>query len=158
MSDVRQRSGTPSIISQTSTFDGTISGEADLTIYGKCTGDIILPHNSLTAGPTSQIKANILAEKVQIEGELTGDVCAKEIKVLKTGVVTSNIVSPRVSIEDGAKIKGSVDMDEQLILEKFEKFNGKTAEPHSKLMAFDMKDAKKFEHKLQSKIETDGAH
>ncbi len=113
----------PSVINQTSTFKGTISGESDFVILGECNGEITLLRNTLTARPTARIEANVLAEKIQIEGTIKGDLCAREVKVSRTGCVIGNILAPRVSIEDGAKIKGSIDMDEQMAQEKFDACN-----------------------------------
>jgi cytoskeletal protein CcmA (bactofilin family) len=49
---------------------------------------------------------------VRIDGEVQGDISGVEkVVVTKTGRVQGNIVAPRVTLEDGAKFKGSIDMD-----------------------------------------------
>ena len=49
---------------------------------------------------------------MRIEGTVTGDICGSEnVIIANTGNVLGNIDSPRVSLEDGAKFKGSITMD-----------------------------------------------
>jgi cytoskeletal protein CcmA (bactofilin family) len=49
---------------------------------------------------------------VKVEGRITGDIDGSEkVIITKTGRVLGNIVAPRVTLEDGAKFKGSIDMD-----------------------------------------------
>ena len=58
------------------------------------------------------MKADLDAKTVKIDGEVTGDISGTEkVIVSKTGLVKGNIVAPRVTLEDGAKFKGSIDMD-----------------------------------------------
>lgn len=47
-----------------------------------------------------------------MDGQVTGDVQGTEkVVVTKTGRVQGNITAPRVTLEDGAKFRGSIDMD-----------------------------------------------
>jgi cytoskeletal protein CcmA (bactofilin family) len=56
--------------------------------------------------------ANLTANVVRIDGEVNGDIVGVEkVVITKTGKVQGNIVGPRVTLEDGAKFKGSIDMD-----------------------------------------------
>ena len=49
---------------------------------------------------------------IRIDGEVKGDIVGMEkVVITKTGKVQGNIVGPRVTLEDGAKFKGSIDMD-----------------------------------------------
>ena len=49
---------------------------------------------------------------IRIDGEVKGDIVGMEkVVITKTGKVQGNIVGPRVTLEDGAKFKGSSDMD-----------------------------------------------
>jgi cytoskeletal protein CcmA (bactofilin family) len=52
------------------------------------------------------------AKVVHIDGTVTGDITGTDsVVVSKTGRVQGNIVAPRVSLEDGAQFKGSIDMN-----------------------------------------------
>ena len=91
---------------------GTVSGDEDLLIQGKVEGTIELGKNEVTVGETGRVAADITAKTVRIDGEVTGDVSGGEkVVISKSGNVRGNIVAPRVTLEDGAVFKGSIDMD-----------------------------------------------
>ena len=53
-----------------------------------------------------------VAKNVTVNGHVTGDIRGSEkVVISKTGRVKGNITAPRVTLEDGAKFKGSIDMD-----------------------------------------------
>ncbi|MBV1904704.1 MAG: polymer-forming cytoskeletal protein, partial [Pseudomonadales bacterium] len=61
---------------------------------------------------SGKVTADIMAKVVKIEGEVTGDIAGDEkVVISSTGRVRGNIVAPRMTLEDGAKFKGSIDMD-----------------------------------------------
>jgi len=100
------------VIGQTIQIKGTISGEENLIVEGTVEGSVHLKGHDLTIGQTGQVTADLDAKTVKVEGQVTGDVNGSEkVVVSKTGRVRGNIVSPRVTLEDGAKFKGSIDMD-----------------------------------------------
>lgn len=93
-------------------FVGELVGEEDLLIQGSVEGTVDLKGNTLTIGKQGVVKANVLAKTVTIEGQVNGDVFGEEkILVKSTSHVTGNLIAERVTLEDGAKFKGSIDMD-----------------------------------------------
>tara|TARA_B100000686_G_C16778058_1_gene969904 strand:+ start:862 stop:1371 length:510 start_codon:yes stop_codon:yes gene_type:complete len=91
---------------------GDISGKEDLVIEGKVEGTVSLEGHSLKIGSSGILNANIKATSVHIEGEVTGDITGIEkVIVTKQGKVNGDIKAPRVTLEEGGKIKGSIDMD-----------------------------------------------
>ena len=91
---------------------GDLTGEEDLVIQGHVEGTINLKQNNLTIGQEGKINANIFARTVSVEGTLKGDIRGEEKVVIKKNAnVCGNITAPRVSLEDGARFKGSMDMD-----------------------------------------------
>ncbi len=91
---------------------GEITGEEDLLVQGKVEGSIRLNGNELSIGDSGQVSADINAASVRIEGTVTGDVTGTEkVVIAASGQVQGNIVAPRVTLEDGAQFKGSIDMD-----------------------------------------------
>ncbi len=91
---------------------GTITGEEDLLIQGKVEGTINLGQHELSVGQTAVVKANIHAKAIRIDGEVAGDINGSEkVVISKSGNVRGNIIAPRVTLEDGAIFKGSIDMD-----------------------------------------------
>jgi cytoskeletal protein CcmA (bactofilin family) len=100
------------MIGKTITIKGDVTGEENLVIEGRVEGTVHLKANDLTVGQSGRVNANISASVVRIDGEVTGDISGVEkVVVTKTGRVHGNIVAPRVTLEDGAKFKGSIDMD-----------------------------------------------
>ena len=91
---------------------GTVTGDEDLLIEGKVEGTIDLKSNVVSVGQSGRVSADINAKIVNIEGEVTGDISGNEkVVISKSGNVRGNIVAPRVTLEDGAIFKGSIDMD-----------------------------------------------
>ena len=91
---------------------GTVTGEEDLVIQGKVEGSIELGAHELTVGESGKVNADITARTVRIDGEVSGDIRGNEkVVITKSGNVRGNIVAPRMTLEDGAIFKGSIDMD-----------------------------------------------
>jgi cytoskeletal protein CcmA (bactofilin family) len=94
------------------TIKGEVTGEEDLLIHGRVEGTISLNGNQVSVGESGQVNADIQARVVIIDGKVTGDVTGIEkVIISKSGNVRGNIVAPRVTLEDGAIFKGSIDMD-----------------------------------------------
>jgi cytoskeletal protein CcmA (bactofilin family) len=94
------------------TIKGEITGEEDLLIQGKVEGTINLNGNQVSIGESGQVCADIQAKVIKIDGKVTGDITGIEkVVISKSGDVRGNIVAPRVTLEDGAIFKGSIDMD-----------------------------------------------
>jgi cytoskeletal protein CcmA (bactofilin family) len=94
------------------TIHGDVTGEEDLLIQGRIEGKVDLKQNNVTIGTNGQVKADIYARTVTVEGAVEGSLFGDEqIVVRKSGQVRGDIVAPRVSLEDGATFKGSIDMD-----------------------------------------------
>ncbi|GAB5451695.1 MAG: hypothetical protein Hals2KO_20230 [Halioglobus sp.] len=94
------------------TIKGEVIGEEDLLIQGKVEGTINMKNQELSVGESGQVIADISARVITVDGEVTGDIAGTEkVVVSKSGNVKGNIVAPRVTLEDGAIFKGSIDMD-----------------------------------------------
>ncbi|MGS2723381.1 bactofilin family protein [Porticoccus sp. GXU_MW_L64] len=100
------------MIGATIHIKGDISGGENLVIDGKVDGTVSLSDHELSVGKSGAVKADITAKMVRIDGEVQGDIAGHEkVTISKSGNVRGNIVAPRVTLEDGAKFKGSIDMD-----------------------------------------------
>lgn len=100
------------MIGQSIQIKGTITGAENLVIEGSVEGSVELPEHDLTIGESGQVTADLNAKNVRVDGQVGGDIKGSEkVVVSKTGRVRGNIVAPRVTLEDGAKFKGSIDMD-----------------------------------------------
>lgn len=91
---------------------GDLSGEEDLVIEGRVEGKVDLKQNNVTVGKNGKVKADVWGRVVTIEGEVTGNVFAREQAILRqSGAINGNIQAPRVILEDGSRFKGSIDME-----------------------------------------------
>ena len=103
-------------------FKGELVGEEDLIIQGQVDGSIDLKGHNLTIGEHGVIKANLLGKTVTIRGTVEGDVFGEErISIMSSSNVKGNLTADRVVLEDGAKFRGSIDMDPSSNKEKLKK-------------------------------------
>src|SRR3954462_3892908 len=90
---------------------GDLSGEEDLVIEGRVEGRVDLKQNNVTVGKNGRVKAAVFGKVVVVEGEVDGNVFAREQAILRqSGSIHGNITAPRVILEDGSRFKGSIDM------------------------------------------------
>jgi cytoskeletal protein CcmA (bactofilin family) len=90
---------------------GSLSGGEDLLVEGRVEGKIELAQHSVTIGTNGRIKADIQGRNIVVLGEVEGNIFGSEqITLRQSSKVQGNLVAPRVSLEDGANFKGSVDM------------------------------------------------
>lgn len=108
-------------------IDGQLKGEEDLVVEGRIKGTVELKNNTLTIGTQGTLDAEVFAHTILVEGTVNGDLYASEnISIRKSARIRGNILAPRISLEDGAKFRGSIDMDADS--EAFRKaFGGKSS-------------------------------
>lgn len=111
-SRMNSQSQSPAMIGPSIRIKGDLTGEENLIIEGQVEGTIHLDKNDLTIGSSGRIKANIQAKGIIVEGQVEGDIIGKEkVIIRRTGNMRGNIVAPRVTLEDGAMFKGSIEME-----------------------------------------------
>lgn len=94
--------------------DGEIRGDEDLVVEGKVKGSIEVKNHSVTVGGQGEVQADIHAQVIYVDGVMDGQLVASEQAVVRRSArVSGSIASPRVTLEDGARFNGSIDMDEQ---------------------------------------------
>ena len=93
------------------TVKGQISGDEDLQIEGKVEGPITLKGQRLTVGSSGEIVSDVHAREVIVYGKVRGNLFAEDrVEVKKDGSVVGNITGGRVLIEDGAYLKGQIEI------------------------------------------------
>jgi len=93
---------------------GELSGSEDLYVDGNVEGKIELRNHSLTVGPNGNVKANVIAKAVVIQGKLDGAVTASDrVELRKSAVVTGDVATQRIAIEEGAFLKGKVEVQKE---------------------------------------------
>jgi cytoskeletal protein CcmA (bactofilin family) len=105
-------SGRAAVIGPGIHINGDISGEENLLIEGRVDGKILLEGHEVSIGQNGEVKADITAKVIKISGKVRGDLKGGEkVIIARSGNVHGNIVAPRMTLEDGAIFKGSIDMD-----------------------------------------------
>ena len=90
---------------------GEVSGSESLYIDGRVEGSIDLPGHSVTVGRNGIVSANITAREIVILGRVQGMMAATDrLRISSEGALIGDVVTQRISIEDGAYFKGSIDI------------------------------------------------
>jgi cytoskeletal protein CcmA (bactofilin family) len=92
-------------------INGEISGKDDLYIDGQAEGQLRFPQSKVTVGPNGRVQANIEAREIVIEGSVTGDLKASAaVQLGGSSRVQGSLTTPRIAIDDGARLRGKVEM------------------------------------------------
>ena len=98
-------------IGQSIVFKGEMTGDEDLEIEGQVDGVVQLENHQLTIGANGRLKAEVNAKSIIVIGQVIGDLSATErIEIQATGVVTGDVRAPRLNVQEGAVLNGSIDM------------------------------------------------
>ncbi len=98
-------------IGRTLVIKGEVSGTESLFIDGRVEGTISFPDNRVTIGRNGNVAANITATEVVIMGKVQGNVdCADRLDIRAEGVLAGDVVTHRFSVEEGAVLKGGVEV------------------------------------------------
>src|SRR5688572_18461096 len=91
---------------------GDLIASEDLTLYGNMEGTVTLEGgHTLTIGRFADIRAEIDAKAVVVQGAVTGNITAREkVEIQTTGSVSGDVHAPRLAIADGASLRGKVDV------------------------------------------------
>jgi cytoskeletal protein CcmA (bactofilin family) len=92
-------------------INGEISGNDDLYIDGQAEGQFHFPQSKVIVGPNGKVQANIEAREIVIEGTVKGDLKASAgVQLGGSSRVQGSLTTPRISIDDGARLRGKVEM------------------------------------------------
>ena len=95
---------------------GEVTGSEDLYVDGVVEGKLTLTTNScLTVGPNGSVKADLNAREIIVRGKVEGKITARDkVQLGSTGQVTGEVQTDRLTIEDGALLRGKVEAGKQL--------------------------------------------
>ena len=98
-------------VGQSIVFKGELTGDEDLEIEGQVDGQVELSNHQITVGANGLLKAQVNAKSIIVIGQVIGDLTATErIEIQATGVVEGNLRTPRLNVQEGAVLNGSIDM------------------------------------------------
>jgi cytoskeletal protein CcmA (bactofilin family) len=96
-------------IGRTLVIKGEISGSEALYIDGRIEGKITMPESRVTIGRNGKVDASIVAREVVVMGKVTGNIeCSDRVDIRAEGSVAGDISTVRISVEDGAALKGGI--------------------------------------------------
>lgn len=103
--------GGPSTISAGLKIRGEITGTSDLIIDGDTQGKIRLTNGCVTVGPSGRVTADIDARDIVVNGTVQGNLKASEsVRLGPRSHVEGSVLTPRIGIDDGARLRGNVEM------------------------------------------------
>ncbi len=106
--------GEMTFIGKSVVIKGELSCSEDLYIDGQVEGTIDPKGNRLTIGPNGRVKANVNACAVVVQGKLEGSIQASDrVDLKQSAVVTGDIATQRISIDEGAYFKGGVNIQKE---------------------------------------------
>ncbi len=98
-------------IGRTLFIKGEIIGSEALYIDGRIEGKITMPESRVTIGRNGKVDASISAREVVVMGKVTGNIeCSDRIDIRSEGSVTGDVSTMRISVEDGAVLKGGIEV------------------------------------------------
>ncbi|HVS24359.1 MAG TPA: polymer-forming cytoskeletal protein [Gammaproteobacteria bacterium] len=101
-----------SVFGKTLAFKGDLTASEDLLIQGRIEGSIKHSGSHLAIGAHGDVTGDVHAQRVIVQGKLEGDVHATESVVVEASAnVRGDIYAPHVTLKEGAKFKGAIDMD-----------------------------------------------
>ena len=90
---------------------GEVTGAESLFIDGRVEGTINFPDNRVTVGRNGTVAANITAKEVVIMGKVQGNVeCEDRLDIRSEGLLSGDVITHRISVEEGAILKGGVEV------------------------------------------------
>jgi cytoskeletal protein CcmA (bactofilin family) len=102
------------LIGKSVAIKGEVSCDEDLYIDGQVEGTIDPKGHCLTIGPNGRVKANIIACAVVVQGSLEGNIQASDrVDLKQSATVVGDIMTQRISIEEGACLRGSVNIQKE---------------------------------------------
>ena len=100
------------MISQGIRIKGEVTGSEDLFIDGHLEGKLNLTNSKLTIGPNGEVKADVFAREVVVLGRVDGKIVGRErIQLGSTGNVAGDLQTERLAIEDGAILRGKIEIE-----------------------------------------------
>jgi len=112
---VPDAAGEMTLIGKSVVIKGEISCSEDLYIDGEVEGIIDPKGHRLTIGPNGRVKANVNACTVVVQGKLEGDIIASDrVDLRQSAIVMGNIATQRISIDEGAYLKVSINIQKDL--------------------------------------------
>jgi cytoskeletal protein CcmA (bactofilin family) len=98
-------------LGKTLVIKGEVSGSESLFIDGRVEGSLSFPENRITVGRHGNVTATVIAKELVIMGKVEGNVeCSDRLDIRSEGSLSGDVVTHRISVEEGAILKGGVEV------------------------------------------------
>lgn len=111
--------GAESLIAAGLTIEGKISGDGHVRIAGKFKGEVDIRGDLAIEGGAS-LGGNVRAKRVQVGGEIQGNVQASSVELNRSACVIGDIKATTLVVAAGSRLRGQVECG-------FEAESGRTA-------------------------------
>jgi cytoskeletal protein CcmA (bactofilin family) len=102
-----------SILGEDTSWKGEISGRGGIRIEGLFEGKINL-EGLVIIDPKGRVESDLIkADSVIVGGSVRSDIKAKRVEIRSTGRVWGNVTTVRFSTEDGAYLRGKIQMEDE---------------------------------------------
>jgi cytoskeletal protein CcmA (bactofilin family) len=92
-------------------FKGELTGDEDLEIGGQVEGTVCLKNHQVTIGANGSLRAEVTAKSIIVIGQIEGNLVASErIEIQESGTVKGDVKTPRLNVQEGAVLNGTIDM------------------------------------------------
>ena len=100
------------VVGSTTRIAGSIDGDENLRVHGRVEGTVRLSA-TLYVEQGGELVADVEVKVAVIAGMVRGNIKATEfVRLAETGRMVGDILAPRFILDDGAAIRGRVDMGE----------------------------------------------
>lgn len=96
------------------TIEGNIRGSEHLVIEGSMKGNVEMEKHNFTVGSKGRVEGEINAQNIKISGQMIGNIKTQgKVEITKEADFMGDIRAKRISVEDGAYFKGSIELDQE---------------------------------------------
>jgi cytoskeletal protein CcmA (bactofilin family) len=105
-----------SVLGDGTSYHGKLTGRGGVRIEGAFDGEIML-NGLLVVGTTGKVTCEDLrARTVIVAGSVRGDITASKVEIRSTGRVWGNVTTLAFATEEGAFLRGQIQMEDELDL------------------------------------------
>ncbi len=111
----KAKSAYQSFLANGTCFEGTIRLTGLVRLDGEFRGEV--EADGLVIGETGSVHAELSVRRLVVHGSVTGEIAAKErVEVGPTGSIDGSVSTPRLKVNEGARINGKIEMGESVRL------------------------------------------
>lgn len=102
------------IIGNHISIEGNIRGEENLVIKGSMKGNIEMENHTFEVGSSGRFEGEIHAQNVKISGQMIGNIKTPgKVEITKEANFVGEIKAKTISIDEGAYLKGAIELDRE---------------------------------------------